>query len=63
MAGRHPTHDDPAPADGRPGQEGEAVPEPLCTCPNCGRSLVERSCKLICPDPACGYFLSCADYL
>ena len=63
MAGRHPTHDDPTPPTGRPGEEREAAPEALRTCPNCGRSLVERSCKLIRFDPACGYFLWCADYL
>jgi hypothetical protein len=34
----------------------------LRTCPNCGRALAERGCKLRCPDPACGYFLSCAEY-
>jgi hypothetical protein len=33
------------------------------TCPNCGRTLLERGCKLACPDPACGFFLSCADYV
>ncbi len=33
------------------------------TCPNCGRALAERSCKLTCPNPECGYFLSCSDYL
>lgn len=32
------------------------------TCPNCGRELTDRGCKLRCPDPACGYFLSCAEY-
>ena len=32
------------------------------TCPNCGKELAERRCKLYCPDPCCGYYLSCADY-
>jgi len=32
------------------------------TCPICGKELAERKCKLYCPDPVCGYFLSCADY-
>jgi len=32
------------------------------TCPNCGSEVAERKCKLFCPDPRCGYFLSCADY-
>ena len=32
------------------------------TCPNCGRELAERTCKLLCPDPQCGYYVSCADY-
>lgn len=32
------------------------------TCPTCGKELAERKCKLYCPDPICGYFLSCADY-
>ena len=32
------------------------------TCPICSRELEERKCKLFCPDPVCGYFLSCADY-
>jgi len=32
------------------------------TCPNCGRELSERKCKLFCPDPSCGYYLSCSDF-
>ncbi len=32
------------------------------TCPNCGKALQDRKCKLYCPDPRCGYFLSCADF-
>jgi len=31
-------------------------------CPNCGRELAERRCKLFCETPGCGYYLSCADY-
>jgi hypothetical protein len=32
------------------------------TCPVCGSTLDERKCKLICPDPRCGYYLSCSDF-
>jgi len=32
------------------------------TCPICGRELAERKCKLFCPDPRCGYYLSCSDF-
>lgn len=32
------------------------------TCPICGSELAERKCKLYCPRPGCGYFLSCADF-
>lgn len=39
-----------------------AAEELMRTCPNCGRELAERKCKLYCADPRCGYFLSCADY-
>jgi ribosomal protein S27AE len=31
------------------------------TCPNCGGPLAERKCKLYCPDPRCGFYLSCSD--
>lgn len=40
-------------------------PEPeraMRTCPVCGHELAERKCKLYCPRPGCGYFLSCADF-
>jgi hypothetical protein len=36
--------------------------EVMRTCPNCGKRLAERKCKLYCPDPRCGFYLSCADY-
>jgi len=32
------------------------------TCPICSSELDERKCKLICPDPRCGYYLSCSDF-
>ena len=32
------------------------------TCPVCSKELAERKCKRYCPDPRCGYYLSCADY-
>ena len=39
-----------------------AEPDPgllMLTCANCGATMDERKCKLIC---RCGYFLSCSDY-
>jgi hypothetical protein len=39
---------------------GDADPGILMlTCANCGATMDERKCKLIC---RCGYFLSCSDY-
>ena len=36
-------------------------PETLVlTCPNCGASLTEDRCKLLCP--RCHYYMSCSDY-
>lgn len=34
--------------------------ELMRTCANCGSTMEERKCKLICT--GCGYFLSCSDY-
>jgi hypothetical protein len=42
------------------------LPEPIDpgelmrTCANCGSTMEERRCRLICH--GCGYFLSCSDY-
>jgi uncharacterized Zn finger protein (UPF0148 family) len=36
--------------------------EPSRTCPNCGAPLLERKCKLICPNTQCGYYMSCSDF-
>ncbi len=43
-------------------QQASVIP-PLRICPNCGARLADRSCKLVCPNPACGYYLSCSDFL
>jgi hypothetical protein len=34
--------------------------ELMRTCANCGSTMEERKCKLICT--GCGYFLSCSEY-
>ncbi|HSM38091.1 MAG TPA: hypothetical protein VK838_02075 [Candidatus Limnocylindrales bacterium] len=34
--------------------------EVMRVCANCGSTMEERKCKLICH--GCGYFLSCSDY-
>ena len=52
--------DDPTPP--RPSPIEATQPDPaalILTCANCGATMDERKCKLICP---CGYFLSCSDY-
>jgi len=46
----------------RPRSAVSSAEELIRTCPNCGRALEERRCKLFCPDPCCGFFLSCAEY-
>jgi hypothetical protein len=47
----------------RPEPAGDGEPErAMRTCPICGAELAERKCKLFCPRPGCGYFLSCADF-
>lgn len=54
-----PTVDPPEARRAAPAASPEDV---MRTCPNCGSRLAERKCKLYCPDPRCGYYLSCADY-
>jgi hypothetical protein len=49
------------PPDQPESRPSEARPERIC--PNCGAALVERKCKLLCPEPACGYFMSCSDFV
>lgn len=54
---------DPAPPwPGAPSVQPPATDpgEVMRTCANCGSTLEERKCKLICG--GCGYFLSCSDY-
>jgi hypothetical protein len=51
--------------DAKPSNAPPAQRDPeaaMRTCPICAKALEERGCKLRCPDPRCGYFLSCADY-
>jgi hypothetical protein len=49
------TVDEPPDAGARPTDPGIVI----STCANCGATMIERKCKLIC---TCGYFLSCSDY-
>lgn len=51
--------------DARPvagGADAASPAEPSRTCPNCGAPLFEQKCKLLCPNRACGYYLSCSDF-
>jgi len=60
-----------------PFPEAQGVGDPVCNngsreakqaadhwnyCPNCGCRLHNHRCKLRCPDPRCGYFMSCSDF-
>ncbi len=50
--------------DERPAAPARERPDPgavMRTCANCGATMEERKCKLICH--GCGYFLSCSDYV
>ena len=50
---------DPSASVASPGVEPDDPGELMLVCANCGASMDERKCKLIC---RCGYFLSCSDY-
>jgi len=51
------------PSTARPAAGYDVSPEKtMRTCPNCGAELEERKCKLFCPRPGCGFYLSCADF-
>jgi len=58
-------NDEPAKASPPPGElpSSPVATPPVRLCPNCGGLLRERSCKLSCPTPGCGFFLSCADFV
>ena len=53
---REPVDVSPRPAPSREERHPERV------CPTCGATLLERKCRLLCPDPACGYYMSCSDF-
>ncbi|HEY3170535.1 MAG TPA: hypothetical protein VGK08_05995 [Thermoanaerobaculia bacterium] len=56
-------HPDPLPAAGeREHITAAREPHPERFCPNCGAELVDRSCKLLCPNRQCGYAMSCSDF-
>jgi len=54
-----------APLDESKSARDTASAEPVRperVCPNCGRALLERKCKLLCPNLECGYYMSCSDF-
>ncbi|HLF55530.1 MAG TPA: hypothetical protein VI942_01665 [Thermoanaerobaculia bacterium] len=52
----------PREASGTPAIASPSPERVMRTCPVCGAELAERKCRLFCPRPGCGYFLSCADF-
>ena len=49
-------------AAGEAGHPADEAKRPERICPNCGRVLLERKCKLLCPSLECGYYMSCSDF-
>jgi hypothetical protein len=58
----HSAGETPSDIEGGVEPRGRSPLEPVRTCPNCGAALADRSCKLLCPTPGCGYYLSCSDF-
>jgi hypothetical protein len=56
-AGSSPSERDPL-----QGPATEPSDRPERVCPNCGRILLERKCKLLFPNLECGYYMSCSDF-
>ncbi len=52
--------EDETPRPAAAAEDRERRPERVC--PTCGALLIERKCKLLCPDPSCGYYMSCSDF-
>jgi hypothetical protein len=61
MRPESPSKREPAQVPSRPAPAREER-HPDRVCPTCGATLLERKCKLLCPDPACGYYMSCSDF-
>ena len=63
MAARdQPRSSDSPSATGRDAPDTRDAADAMLVCPNCASRLLERKCKLLCPNPLCGYYLSCSDY-
>lgn len=54
--------DGPKPTESRTTRPDNIPERVMRTCPICSSELAERKCKLYCPDPRCGYYLSCSDF-
>jgi len=61
VAGREATKETRGPRETRRRPDTEPARAER-VCPNCGASLREFRCKLLCPDRECGYTMSCSDF-